>query len=96
MTFFKKELAVHTEKKESGERLSLLSDSSNNNQKNTIGNLISQVKSKVNEISNEYRQELQAERFSDLELTQISQQLAEGQSPFEIACPFSIAEDADF
>jgi hypothetical protein len=65
LNFFKQELVVNQDSKDSGERLSLLSDSSSGQKNNTLGNLISLVKKKVNEISNEYKQELQAERYSD-------------------------------
>jgi len=54
LNFFNQEISITDQAKDSAERLSLLSDSSANTNNNTFGKIISQVKSKVYEISNEF------------------------------------------
>lgn len=54
LNFFNQEISITDQAKDSAERLSLLSDSSANTNNNTFGKIISQVKSKVFEISNEF------------------------------------------
>jgi len=54
LNFFNQEISITDQDKDSAERLSLLSDSSANTNNNTFGKIISQVKSKVYEISHEF------------------------------------------
>lgn len=54
LNFFNQEISITDQAKESADRLSQLSDSSANTNNNTFGKIISQVKSKVFEISNEF------------------------------------------
>jgi len=54
LNFFNQEISITDQAKDSAERLSLLSDSSANTNNNTFGKIISQVRSKVYEISNEF------------------------------------------